>query len=66
VAVNVPDTVKLTAVAVPVKTAPEASALEVIAEAILSNSVLSSVPLTSFEGLPDARLSLVAKFVLFT
>ena len=63
VALNVPLTVKLTAVAEPVKTAELALAFELIAEEILSNSVLISVPLTIFAGLPEDRVSLVAKFV---
>jgi hypothetical protein len=42
------------------------SALVATAVAILSNSVLISVPLTIFSGSPDDRLSLVAKLVLFT
>ena len=39
------------------------SALVATAVAMLANSVLISVPLTIFSGLPDVRASLVAKFV---
>ena len=41
------------------------SALVATAVAMLLNSVSISVPLTIFKGLPEDRLSLVAKFVLF-
>jgi len=40
------------------------SALVATAIAMLANSVLISVPLTIFSGLPDVSASLVAKFVL--
>ena len=52
-------------VGVPVKVGDAKSALVATAVAMLLNSVSISVPLTIFKGLPEDRLSLVAKFVLF-
>jgi hypothetical protein len=65
VAVKVPETVRFTAVVVPVNAPLLASGLELIAELMLSNSVLISVPLIIFPALPVDRLSLTAKFVAF-
>jgi len=65
VAVKVPETVRFTAVVVPVRAPLLASVLEVTADAMLSNSVLISVPLMILLGLPVFRLSLIAKFVAF-
>ena len=47
-----------------VKVGDDKSALVAIAVEMLLNSVSISVPLTIFKGLPEDRLSLVAKFVL--
>jgi hypothetical protein len=49
---------------VPVNVGLTKSALVAMAVAIFANSVLISVPLTIFKGLPDASASLVAKFVV--
>jgi hypothetical protein len=49
-----------------VNVAPDRSALVAIAVAMLLNSVSISVPLTILFALPEARLSLDAKLVLFT
>jgi hypothetical protein len=51
-------------VGVPVKVGLAKSALVAMAVAMLLNSVSISVPLTIFNGLPEDKLSFVAKFVL--
>ena len=62
---NVPDTVRAAAVVVPVSVAPAVLAFVATAVAILSNSVLTSVPLTSLATLPYTKESFAAKFVVF-
>ena len=64
-AVNVVDTVRFAAVVVPVNVGPARLAFVATAVAMLSNSVLTSVPLTTLAALPDTRASLAAKFVVF-
>ena len=62
--VDVPVTANVGIVTVPVKVGDAVSALVATAVAMFANSVLISVPLTIFKGLPDASASLVAKFVV--
>jgi hypothetical protein len=64
VALNVPETVRFTAVAVPVRAGLAASALVETAVAMLLNSVENSVPLIILDGLPEGSESLVEKFVV--
>jgi hypothetical protein len=64
VPLNVPDTVRFTAVAVPVSAGLAVSAFVATAVAILLNSVENSVPLIIFEGLPEGKESLVEKLVV--
>jgi hypothetical protein len=52
-------------VTVPVKVGDAVSDFELTAVAILSNSVLISVPLTIFKGSPEVSVSFVAKLVDF-
>jgi hypothetical protein len=61
---DVPVTANVGIVTVPVKVGDAESALVATAVAMFANSVLISVPLTIFKGLPDASASLVAKFVV--
>ena len=62
---RLPVTLRAAAVTVPVKEGLAVLALVATATAILSNSELISVPLTILLGLPEAKESLVAKFVVF-
>lgn len=64
-AVIVPETVKLTAVAVPVKAGLAKSALVVTAVEILLNSVSNSEPLIILFVLPVGNESLAVKLVVF-
>ena len=52
------------AVVVPVNTGSAASILVAMAVCMSSNSVFSSVPLTTLDGLPDSRASFDAKLVV--
>jgi hypothetical protein len=52
-------------VAVPVNVGDAVSDLELTAVWIAVNSESISEPLTTFDGLPDVRLSLAVKFVVF-
>jgi hypothetical protein len=62
--VATPVTANVGIVTVPVKVGDAVSAFVATAVAMFANSVLISVPLTIFKGLPDASASLVAKFVV--
>jgi hypothetical protein len=67
---GVPPKVKLVIAAVgmvtvPVKVGDAVSDLELTAVWIAVNSASISEPLTTFDGLPDVRLSLAVKFVVF-
>ena len=63
--VPAPVTDKIGIVTVPVKVGDAVSDFELTAVAILSNSVLISVPLTIFKGSPEVSVSFVAKLVDF-
>ena len=58
-------TFTVAAVTVPVKVGFALSALVALAVAMLSNSLLISVPLTILAGSPEGRESLEAKLVVF-
>jgi hypothetical protein len=62
---NVPVNVKPAIVVVPVNVGPAVSALVAIAVAMLTNSVLNSVPLMILFASPEDRESLEAKSVVF-
>ena len=64
-AVNAPETVRLTAVAVPVNEGLAKSALVVTAVEILLNSVSNSEPLIILFVLPVGNESLAVKLVVF-
>jgi hypothetical protein len=64
VIVALPDTSTVAAVTVPVNVGDAKSALLEIAVAMLTNSVLNSVPLIIFAGSPLGKASLVLKNVV--